>query len=221
MDKALLPYTVRKRLLDPIERSSEVLFGLVMVLTFTGSFHALGADHNEVKRMLLGALGCNLAWGVIDAVMYLMATLSQRGHNLMLVRNLQNTTPDHGRALLVEEISDDLAEVLTDTELETIRARLMQVNRNHAHARLRANDYVAAFGVFLLVFLSTFPVVLPFVFMRDPARSLRVSNLIAIIMLFFTGMAYGKFAGARPWRVGLIMVAIGAGMVGLTIALGG
>ena len=78
--------SARKRLLDPIERSSEVLFGLIMVLTFTGSFRASGWDHDDLKRMLVAALGCNLAWGVIDAVMYLIAALSQRGHNLMLLR---------------------------------------------------------------------------------------------------------------------------------------
>jgi len=34
-------------------------------------------------------------------------------------------------------------------------------------------------------------------------------------------MAYGKFAGGRPWRVGALMVVVGACMVGLTMALGG
>ncbi|HEX8892086.1 MAG TPA: hypothetical protein VF783_02120 [Terriglobales bacterium] len=57
------------RQLDSIERSSEVLFGLIMVLTFTGSFRITGGDHNSADRMLLAALGCNLAWGIIDAVM--------------------------------------------------------------------------------------------------------------------------------------------------------
>ena len=95
----------RKRLLDPIERSSEVLFGLIMVLTFTGSFRATGLDHDSVNRMLLGALGCNLAWGIIDAVMYLMATLSQRGHNLVLMREVQDASPEHGRTLINEAMS--------------------------------------------------------------------------------------------------------------------
>ena len=69
------------RLLDPIERNSEVLFGLIMVLTFTGSLRVTGAEHDDVDRMLVAALGCNLAWGIIDAVMYLISVLSQRGHN--------------------------------------------------------------------------------------------------------------------------------------------
>src|ERR1700758_4723749 len=104
------------RLLDPIERSSEVLFGLIMVLTFTGSFRAAGADHDSVHRMLFAALGCNLAWGIIDAIMYLISVLSQRGHNLVLLRDVRAADPDEGRQLLNEAMSDDLAAALTATE---------------------------------------------------------------------------------------------------------
>jgi hypothetical protein len=211
----------RKRLLDPIERSSEVLFGLIMVLTFTGSFRASGADHDSVDRMLLAALGCNLAWGIIDAIFYLIATLSQRGHNLILLRDVQAASPDKGRRLISEAITDDLANVLTDTEVESIRARMVQLPRRVNHPKLRRSDYLAALGVLLLVFLSTFPVVLPFVFMRHPMHSLRVSSLIGVIMLFLVGTAYGKYAGYRAWHIGVVMVLIGLMMVGLTIALGG
>ena len=212
---------VRRRLLDPIERSSEILFGLIMVLTFTGSFRASGADHDSVDRMLLGALGCNLAWGIIDAVFYLLATLSQRGHNLALLRQVQISDPEQGRQILGDAISDDLSAVLTDIEVESVRARMIQLPEPADHPKLHRPDYMAALGVFLLVFLSTFPVVLPFLFMSHPTRALRVSNLIAVVMLFFVGQAYGKYAGYRRWHVGVFMVLIGLIMVGLTIALGG
>jgi VIT1/CCC1 family predicted Fe2+/Mn2+ transporter len=211
----------RKRLLDPIERSSEVLFGLIMVLTFTGSFRASGADHDSVDRMLLAALGCNLAWGIIDAIFYLIATLSQRGHNLALLRDVRSSSPQKGRQLINDAINDDLAAVLTEVEVESVRVRMAQLSKRAEHPKLRRSDYLAALGVLLLVFLSTFPVVVPFVFMRHPMRSLRVSNLIGVIMLFLVGTAYGKYAGYRPWHIGVIMVLIGLMMVGLTIALGG
>ena len=79
----------------------------------------------------------------------------------------------------------------------------------------------AAGGVFLLVFFSTSPGVLPFVFIRRPGLALRISNLVAIIMLFLTGYASGRYAGYRPLRVGFWMVLVGGGMVVLTVALGG
>jgi hypothetical protein len=209
------------RLLDPIERSSEVLFGLIMVLTFTGSLRATGVDHDSASRMLVAALGCNLAWGIIDAVMYLISVFSQRGHNLILLRDVRTAEPAKGRQLINDAMSDDLAAALTDTEVEAVRQRFLQLPQPARGARLRFGDYRAAFGVFLLVFLSTFPVVLPFFFIRQAELALRLSNLVAIIMLFLTGYAYGRYAGSHPWRNGFWMVLVGLAMVGLTIAFGG
>ena len=51
--------------------------------------------------------------------------------------------------------------------------------------------------------------------------ALRVSNGIAIAMLFLTGYSLGRHAGYHPWGVGLSMVGIGLLLVGITIALGG
>jgi len=211
----------RRPVLDPIERSSEVLFGLIMVLTFTGSLRITGGDHDDVNRMLLAALGCNLAWGIIDAVMYLLAALSQRGHNLQFLRDVQAANAEQGRRLVTDEISPDVAMVLTPVEVEMLRLRLLQAPPPAGHPRLHRTDYLAALGVFLLVFSSTLPVVLPFLFISRAGLALRISNLAAIVMLFLTGWAYGKYAGYRPWRVGSLMVVVGIAMVGLTIALGG
>ena len=59
-----------KRLLNPIDRISEILFGLIMALTFTCTISVFEADKAVVKDMLIGAIGCNIAWGLVDAVMY-------------------------------------------------------------------------------------------------------------------------------------------------------
>jgi hypothetical protein len=61
-----------RRVLDPIERAGEMLFGLIMVLTFTTAMSVAGASEEDVRAMLVGAIGCNPAWGSIDAMMYLM-----------------------------------------------------------------------------------------------------------------------------------------------------
>ena len=77
---------VRQHVLDPVERVSEVLFGLIMVLGFTGSMSAATAGRAEVREMLVGAIGCNLAWGIVDAVMYVMATVLSRSRGLAIPR---------------------------------------------------------------------------------------------------------------------------------------
>ena len=88
-------------------------------------------------------------------------------------------------------------------------------------ARLEQDDWRGAAGVFLLVFLCTFPVVVPFIFMHNAGPALRVSNVVAILMLFSTGYAFGRLSGYRPWLVGISMVVLGMILVGMTMALGG
>jgi VIT1/CCC1 family predicted Fe2+/Mn2+ transporter len=167
------------RLLDPIDRVSEVIFGLIMVLTFTGTLSVSEADRLEVRAMVVSALGCNIAWGIVDAMMYLLAVLTERSHG----RNRH----DGG----------------------------------HAGRGLTGTDWLRAAAVFLLVFCSTFPVVLPFVLMTDVGRALRVSNAIALTMLFVGGYVLGRSASWRPWRTGAAMAAVGSVLVSITIALGG
>src|SRR6187431_1405379 len=75
-----------KRVLEPSDRIGEVLFGLIMVLTFTGSLSVAEADHAEVRSMLIAALGCNTVWGIIDGVLYLMGCLAERSRCLMILR---------------------------------------------------------------------------------------------------------------------------------------
>jgi VIT1/CCC1 family predicted Fe2+/Mn2+ transporter len=140
---------------------------------------------------------------------------------IRLVAKVRVANPENGRQLLNDAMSDDLALVLTDAEIEAIRHRFTQLPEPTRCARLHLSDYRAAGRVFLLVFLSTLPVVLPFLFISRVGLALRISNLCGLIMLFVTGYAYGKYAGGRPWRAGLWMVLVGLAMVGLTIVLGG
>jgi hypothetical protein len=211
-----------KRILEPIERISEVLFGLIMVLGFTGSMSAAQSGRTEIRTMLFGAVGCNLAWGLIDGIMYLMACLSEKGQNLRTLRAVrQAADPQHGQRAIAGELPAVVASILQPSELERMRQQLNQLPEPPSHPRLRKDDWLGALGVFLLVFLSTFPVVLPFIFMQDAARALRASNLVAIVLLFLTGYSFGRCAALRPWRTGVVMVIVGVVMVAITIALGG
>jgi hypothetical protein len=216
------PGRVSRGVLDPNERISEVLFGLIMVLTFTGSLSVAEAGREDVRTMLIGALGCNLAWGIIDGVLYLMACLADKGRNLMTLQSVRRAgDPQQAQGLVADALPPIVASVLQPAELETIHQRLLQLPPPPQRARLSMTDGLAALGVFLLVFLSTFPVAAPFLFMRDIMPAMRVSNAIAIVMLFIVGAVYGRCVGRSPWVFGLSMVLLGAILVGLTIVLGG
>ena len=81
-----------------------------------------------------------------------------------------------------------------------MRETLSRLPEPPAHPRLGRHDWLAALGVFLVVFLSTFPVVTPFLFIHEARLALRVSNGIAIAMLFMSGYAFGRYSGFRPGK---------------------
>jgi len=213
---------VSVRVLEPSERILEVLFGLIMVLTFTGSLSVAEADRGEVRTMLIGALGCNFAWGVIDGIMYLMGCLAEKSRERLICRTVRNAADPHeAQSLIADALPSVVASVLQTAELETIRQRLKQLPELPERAHLHKGNWLGAVGVFLLVFLSTFPVVIPFLFMQNVGPAMRVSNGIAIVMLFLAGYAYGKCVERQPWLTGMSMVVLGSVLVGLTMALGG
>src|SRR3954466_12904029 len=107
--------------LSPIDRASGVIFGLIMALTFTGSLSVATADRAEVRSMLIGALGCNIAWGLVDAVMFLLGILAERGRNLAALKEARGPR-DWGRArqLIAESMPPLLATMMQPAELETL-----------------------------------------------------------------------------------------------------
>jgi VIT family len=209
------------QLLSPVDRVGEVLFGLIMALTFTGTLSVATADRSEVRSMLIGALGCNIAWGLVDAVMFLLAALTERGRNLSMFKEVRSSPdPARARELILEAMPPVIAATMQPPEVDAIRTRLAGLPEPGGLS-LTAADLRMAVGVFLLVFLATLPVALPFAFVHDAHRALRLSNGIALAMLFLGGYYLGRHAGRHPWWSGLGMLAIGVLLVWATIALGG
>lgn len=159
-----------KPVLDPVDRVSEVIFGVLMAMTFIGALNVAEAGREDVRKVLIAALGCNIAWGLADAVMYVVGTLTER---------------------------------------------------TREGTRLTFDDYRGAFGVFLLVTLSTFPLVVPFLVFGELGRALLASRIVALAMLFAGGWLLASHAGGRPWRWGLGLAAVGAVLVAAIMALGG
>jgi hypothetical protein len=210
------------RLLDPIARVSEILFGVIMALTFTGTLSAATAGHEEVRTLLIGVIGCNLAWGLVDAVMFLISTLTERGHGLITLRAVQAAgNPDAAHSVIAAAVPPVVASLLKRDDLEQVRVGLIAMNDIPASPSLTKEDWLGAVAVFLLVFVSTFPIVIPFLIFSSVHLALRVSNVIALAMLFVTGSVLARHGGHRPVLTGLTMMLLGVVLVGITIALGG
>src|SRR5262249_61664800 len=86
--------------------------------------------------------------------------------------------PAAARRLIAEALPPVVARTRGPDELERIRQDLAAMPEPPPRALLRADDLRGALATFLLVFLSTFPVVLPFFFVPDAMRPLRLSTAI-------------------------------------------
>lgn len=207
--------------LDPVSRSTELLFGLIMVLTFTASLNAAEAGRIEVRVMLIAALGCNLAWGLIDAVMYLLATRGERALGARTLAEVRSArTEEEARSVIAGALPQIILPVLTADDLDRIRSHVVSLPDAGPAPRLGKEDFIAALAVFLLVFVGTLPVVFPFIVIPDPQIALWTSHAVAIALLFLAGWSLGRHWG-RAWQVGVSMVGVGLVLVAVALALGG
>jgi hypothetical protein len=218
-----LPAPVKREpLLSPVDRVSEMLFGLFMALTFVGAISVTESGREDIRALLAAAIGCNLAWGLVDAVMYLVRTVADRGRLITLINAVRSTSDAaSGRALIQGSLSKVAAGLVSETEVEAIRGRVVALASVPGRPMLKSDDYLAALAVFLWVVVATFPVVLPFVLIDDVGSAKNVSRGIALVMLFFGGLALGRYAGYGSWKVGLMMAGLGTAIVAAVIALGG
>jgi hypothetical protein len=213
---------VRERLLDPVARMSEILFGLIMALTFTGTLDVATAGNEDVRMLLVGTIGCNLAWGLVDGVMFLISALTERGRNLVTVREVRAaTSPDQARRIISDALPPVVASIMSTDEVDSLRRGIIALPSVPVRPTLVRDDWMKAAAIFLLVFLSTFPVVIPFMIFDEVQLALRASNAVAITMLFGVGFLLARYGGYRPVLTGASMVLLGVVLVSIAIALGG
>jgi hypothetical protein len=212
----------RWSLLDPVDRFSEVLYGLFIALSITGSLSVGSGGAGNARLLLVGALGANVAWGIVDGVMYALGNLVRRARVGATERAIRSShDAQRGRRLLAGALPGDVASVLADSELESIRRKIVAARPLPERPRLAREDVLGAGAVFLMVLLPTLPVVLPFVVVKDVQLALRISHAVAIVLLFLGGCALGRYAQLGSIRTGLAAMSVGVVLFVLTVALGG
>jgi len=207
----------REPLLDPIDRVSEILFGLIMAVTIVGSAAIASGEANPGRAATIAALGCNIAWGLVDAVMYLLRTATERTHLRRIGLEVQRADSEAARSVIAASLPDFVRAITGDEEIEGMRRRIQGL-QPQGQRTLGAGDFLEAFGIFLLVVIATFPVALPFLIMSDTRLAMQVSRVITLVMLCVLGFALGRYAGYRkPIYTGLAMAAL----IAMVKALGG
>ena len=212
--------------LDQATSLGEVLFGLIMTLTFTlGAGLTIQEEGAEgARELLIATIGCNIAWGVIDGVFHMLGQLFERGRRRRVVQLIQGAAKDHDAAALVAgELDDVIEKVMTPEERGKLYGRIIAQVRSDGIPpnRVTRNDVMGAIASFWLVFFASLPAAIPFLFIDDARLALRVSNAILLGLLFVAGFSWAKYTTARPALTGLVFLLFGAALVVMAIALGG
>jgi len=204
----------------------EILFGLIMTLTFTLAAGIVIQEEGRAgaREMLVGILGCNLAWGIIDGVLYVLGQVFERGRFRRIGVNVRRATSAAGaRQMVADELDESLVAVTDDPTRERLYQSIVERVQNAPATpnRLQRKDLMGGLAAGLLVFACSFPAVLPFLFLDDPRLALRVSNVILLGLLFFVGWKAARHTLAKPWIAGFVFLLVGVLLVAVAIPLGG
>jgi hypothetical protein len=214
------------RFVDPSTSLGELLFGLIMTLTFTLGAGIIIEDEGRegARQLLIAFVGCNIAWGIIDGALYLVGELFGRGRLRRIGRLIrQSPTRTRAEALVADELDDVLGHITTDAERADLYRRI--VDNVHAKPptanKVTGADLMGALVSGVLVVLISIPGAIPFVVMDDARLALRVSNGILLALLFITGFYWARYTLGSPWIAGFSFLAGGVALVVIAIALGG
>jgi len=220
----------RRRLLRFLQRHldagslfGEAMYGLVMVLTAT-----LGAglhrhdDAQALHAILMTAIGCNIAWGLIDGAMYIMSSLLDRGRRRRMLAALQAAdTETESLRVIADALDERLASLSSVEERASLYRNIqrMAVRAPPPSMQVTRDDWLGAGARSLVVMLSTLPAVVPFLILQQPILALRCSNALSIAGLGVCGFFWAGHTGMKRWKAALAVIAIGVAMVGIAMAL--
>jgi hypothetical protein len=203
------------------ERLSEILFGLIIVLTFTVTLPFTIGDGVTVQGVLLAALSCNIAWGIIDGTMSIIFTTATRGRRRNFLQAIKDKTPDEQNRLVKEWWQEEISTVtLPDKTANSLTDFFISLP-SRPIPLIQRDDIGIAFAIATLVIFATFPPVIPFIFIDDVGLAVRASNGIAILMMVWIGYQLDIHMGEQKVLMRWAVPLIGVVMVGAAIVLGG
>jgi VIT1/CCC1 family predicted Fe2+/Mn2+ transporter len=221
-----------RKFLDPIDRLTEAIYAVLIVMTFTMAYRAIDVSAFDtvpvsqlVTRLALASFGCAFAWGIIDGAMYVLLSMLERGEKNRVLRAIQSA-PGEQAAIdaIAGELDDTLEPLASDEERQDLYRQVYVRLRDNQPKPVgfKREDFYGAAGVVLVAILAALPLVIPLVLLRNTAAlALRASNLMAIVMLFYFGYRWANYSGSSPIKTGLLLAGLGLAMVIVAIPLGG
>jgi len=220
-------------LIDPIDRLSETIFSILIGLLYVLAFRFIllsntpgqSITEENVNDLLVGVISAVVAWGLIDGIMYALLSVFGRGERHRLLIDIQAARTEEEAMEIIAEDMDYLLEPITGEDERKALYRSILVHLQNSKPRkygLKGEDINAVLGHVLVAILAVIPSLIPFVVLRhDYDLATRVSILISFIVLFVTGSRWARYTGANPWKTGLLIISVAAGLVLIAVLLGG
>lgn len=222
-DKFWKQYAINsKMVLDPVSRNLEVMFGIIMALSFTSTVSITHNGHAQIDHFLWAIIGCNLAWGIVDGLTFLISGFLDRVRKNHLLHAIRNApTKELSISIAREELQPLVAAIIEPEQLNKLFDRLMTFPPPPKRIPFLSSETKDACIIFLINFFSTLPVAIPFIFLSDPVDAKLYSDMISLTILFICGYSTGKYSGIHPWLSGIAMILIGSCFLMITLVLGG
>jgi VIT1/CCC1 family predicted Fe2+/Mn2+ transporter len=206
-------------------RLQEIIYALIMVLTVTSTVSRTVPDSIEgIRRLVFAVLGCNIAWGIVDGVMYVLTSIFNRDRTSKIIRDATNTVSrSDALSILNREFDPPFEWILDEDRKRRLNEEILDraVFAPPAAARMNRSDILGGVLCFVVTFLTTLPAVLPFLIITDMHSAIRASNIVALAMLFLVGIEYARFTDKNPIKTAVGLVLLGGVVVLVTILLGG
>jgi VIT1/CCC1 family predicted Fe2+/Mn2+ transporter len=171
------------------------------------------------------ALGATVAWGVIDGILYALFEVLGRSERHRLLWHIQAAnTRDEAVAAVADEFDYMLEPITGEEQRRTLYLDILDHLRDSQPRAvgLKREDLTGGLASVLIAVLAVTPSFLPlFIFYNDYDLAIRLSNVVSFIVLFAAGYEWGRYTGMTPWKTGLLVMAVGALLVGIAIPLGG
>lgn len=207
--------------LDPVNRDSEIVFGTLMTMCYVGSLEVIGVQSPFFMAEL--ALLCNLAWGLVDGSMYVFRLWIERGREMAVLRRLaeSDSKPPSELRDAVGELLPLEVLALTDDQVRFAAKALVRTRDRAGTVVVTLRDVFAGFTIACIVFLTTFPLVMPFFFVSDIHSAVRWCHGIAVGILAVVGLHWSVYSGLPRMCVTLSFVAVGIGLTFIVMRFNG
>lgn len=184
------------RLLDPIDRLSETVYSVLILLTFTLAYRIILINQDVrlppsaeyINQLLVAAIGAIVAWGIIDGLVYILMEVFQRGERHRLLNMIHTAETDQQRVEIIAEELDYIMEPITDEhEREQLYLSVLRHLRNAQPRpiRFKREDFTGALGCFVVAVIAVIPSLTPFLLLRNNYElAIRISNVISFGVLF-------------------------------------